>query len=79
MSYIPLDNKYMNSNPYDQGYQQGYTQGVRNAFTYLYEQLYNIEKEASILSKNDIIQICYEVFGIELNLDKFIEKDEENC
>ena len=79
MSYTPLDNSYINLNPYDQGYQQGYNQGIRSAFTYLYEQLYNMEKEASILSKNDIIQICHEVFGGELNLDKFIEKDEGNC
>lgn len=77
--YTPLDTKYMDSSSYNQGYQQGYNQGIRNVFTYLYEQLYNMEKEASILSKNDIIQICYEVFGVELNLDKFIEEDEEKC
>ena len=46
-------------------------QGVRNAFTYLYEQLYNMEKEASILSRNDILMICKEVFGIELDVSKY--------
>ena len=77
MSHIPLDNRYMNSNPYSHGYQQGYNQGVRNAFTYLYEQLYNMEKEASILSKNDILMICKEVFGIELDLSKYPDEDFE--
>ena len=67
----PLESKITNMNMYDRGYGEGYNQGVRDAFTYLYEQLYNIEKEASILSKNDILMICKEVFGIELDVSKY--------
>ena len=37
MSHILLDNRYINSNPYNQGYQQRYTQGVRNAWTEIKE------------------------------------------
>ena len=42
-----------------------------------YVRLYNIEKEASILSKNDILMICKEVFGIELDLSKYRDEDFE--
>ena len=54
-----------------------FTQGVRNTFTYLYEQLYNMEKEASILSRNDILMICKEVFGIELDISKYPDENFE--
>ena len=45
----------------------------------LLEQLWKmgIEKEASILSKNDILIICKEVFGIKLDISKYPDEDFE--